>query len=64
MINPTANIGGVASTLSHTHTHTHAHARAPTLSLSQTEVGGEVVKILVDNGTPVTPGVPIMIIKP
>jgi biotin carboxyl carrier protein len=32
--------------------------------LPQTEVGGEVVKILVDNGTPVTPGMPIMIIKP
>ncbi|GBF88918.1 hypothetical protein Rsub_01417 [Raphidocelis subcapitata] len=30
----------------------------------ETEVGGEVVKILVDNGTPVTPGMPIMIIKP
>jgi pyruvate/2-oxoglutarate dehydrogenase complex dihydrolipoamide acyltransferase (E2) component len=30
----------------------------------QTEVAGEVVKILIDNGTPVTPGMPIMIIKP
>lgn len=34
------------------------------LRLPQTEVGGEVVKILVENGTPVTPGMPIMIIKP
>ncbi|KAI8469239.1 MAG: acetyl-CoA biotin carboxyl carrier [Monoraphidium minutum] len=30
----------------------------------ETEVGGEVVKILVENGTPVTPGMPIMIVKP
>lgn len=29
----------------------------------QAEVGGEVVKILLENGQPVSPGQPIMIIK-
>jgi biotin carboxyl carrier protein len=41
---------------------TSIHRPAP--NQSQTEVGGEVVKILIENGTPVTPGMPIMIIKP
>lgn len=36
----------------------------PTSLVTQSEVAGEVVKILVENGTPVTPGMPLMIIKP
>lgn len=30
----------------------------------QAEVSGTVVKLCVDNGTPVTPGTPLLIIKP
>lgn len=30
----------------------------------EAEIGGEVVKVLVDNGTPVTPGMPLILIRP
>lgn len=30
----------------------------------EAEISGEVVKVLVDNGTPVTPGMPIILIRP
>lgn len=41
------------------------HRTAPSHPpIPQTEVGGTVVKILVENGSPITPGQPIMLVKP
>jgi multidrug resistance efflux pump len=41
-----------------------AAAAAAAAVVTQAEVSGEVVKILIENGTSVQPGQPIMLIKP
>ena len=65
-------VGGFDRRLPHIHVHCALIAMLilpPPLAtrqdvLTQAEVGGTVTKLIVDNGTPVTPGQSLLVIKP